>query len=232
MLGLLEIFFSPGKVYERVRDRGSWAAPFIGVMLFAALSSAVMVGLVGMETIVRKQIESNQKAAQQLGPEGVEQRVRMANTPLVKGLTYVAPPVVVAVMMLGLAGILMGGMSLSGATVRYPQMLGTTAYTWFPFSVLGVLMITLILNLTQNRADLDFQNLIALNLGAFMDKQTTSKPLYSLATSFDLLSFAQMGLLSYGLSKVARLPIGRCFGLVFALWIVWILGKAGLASLF
>ena len=111
-------------------------------------------------------------------------------------------------------------------------MLGATAYAWFPYYILVTAMTLLIITLSADRSDLNFKNLVATNVGAFLDPQTTSKPLYSLASSLDLLSFLLLGFLAYGLSKVSRAKTGTCFAIVIGVWAVYVLCKTGMAALF
>src|SRR5450432_4227660 len=222
MLGLLQIFYSPGEVFERVRERAAWFPPILALFLIGLASGATLGSMVSMSTIVRKQMESNPRLVEQLGPEGIE---RVSNNPAYKYLWYigaVAVPITVVV----IAGIFLGGLSVTGGRASFKQVLGATAYTWFPYSVLLTAMSILIVYLSADRADLNFKNLVATNAGAFLDPQTTSKPLYSIASSLDLLSFGLIGMLSYGLSKVSKSPMGTCVGIVFVVWAIYVLGKA------
>ena len=232
MLGLIEIFYAPGKVFERVRDRGGWFIPILAVVLLGLCAVSVLLNLVGMETMARKQIESNPRAMEQLGPEGVEQRVRAANSPMIKGLYYAAPLVVTPLTLLACSGLFLAGISVVGGNARFSRVLGATAYAWFPYSLLTTAMMTLVLTLAPDRTDLNFQNLIATNVGAFLDPKTVSKPIYSIASSIDLLSFGLIGLLGYGLSKVSGLAFGRTVMVVILIWAVYVLAKTGLSAMF
>lgn len=78
----------------------------------------------------------------------------------------------------------------------------------------------LILLLASDRAELNIQNLIPFNPAAFMDAAKVSKPLYSLASSIDLLSFGQIALIGFGYSKVSGRSFAQCAGAVTALWAV------------
>jgi len=74
--------------------------------------------------------------------------------------------------------------------------------------------------------------LIATNIGAFLNKDTTNKALYSIAGSMDLITLLHIAFLGWGLSKASRLSFTTCTVLVTALWGVLVLAKAGLALLF
>ncbi len=228
MLGLLEIFYSPGKVFDRIRERGMWFPALLAITLLAVLTSAIVVQSLGMENIVRKQIESNPRQAQQMGPEGI---ARAANSPIAKGMAYGAPLIFTPIVLLAISGLFYAGLSMTGAKLRFPQVLGATSYAWFPYSVLTFLMSALVLNLSPNKEDLNLRNLIATNAGAFLDPVTTNKALYSLASSIDLLSFGLIAFLAYGLSKVSQRSYASCAAIVVGLWLIYVLGKTGIAAI-
>jgi hypothetical protein len=231
MMALIEIFFSPGKVFEQVREKSMFLPAFFGVVLASLASAVIVINLIGLETITRKQIESNPRAVEQLGPEGVEKRVQAANTPAIKALSYAIPVIGSTVVLLAAAGLFLGLLSIFGAKVNYLQVLGATAYAWFPFSVLLGVMSCVIILLAPDRAELDLRNLTATNPGAFMSRETTGKALYSFATSMDVIVLAQIAFISYGLSKVSGLSFGKCVMVVGGLWLIYVLGKTGIAAM-
>jgi hypothetical protein len=69
--------------------------------------------------------------------------------------------------------------------------------------------------------------------GAFLDRATTNKALYSIASSVDIFSFGLLFLMALGLSKVSkRLSIAQSAATVGALWFVYVAAKAGLSLFF
>jgi hypothetical protein len=232
MSGLFEIFFSPGKVFERIRETGMFLPAFIMVMLLALAGYAVVSNLIGIENIARKQIESNTRAAQQLGPEGVDKAVAQAGTPTRIAISYVAVPIVTAIVLLIVAGLCLGGLSMTGSSPGFKRTLGAVSYAWLPFSLLNVAMSALIVSLAPDRNALDIRNLTATNIGAFLNAETTSKAMMSFASSMDVISFAQIAFIGYGLSKVSRSSFLKCAMIVAVLWFVYVLCKTGLSSIF
>ena len=111
-------------------------------------------------------------------------------------------------------------------------MLAMVALAFLPYWVITGVMTTLVLLVSPDRTSLDLTNLLATNVGAFLNKETTGKGLYSIMSSIDVLSFFAIGMLGYGFSKVTKSSLGTGFGAVFVLWILFVLAKAGVASLF
>ena len=93
-------------------------------------------------------------------------------------------------------------------------------------------MTALILMAAPNRDTLDIQNLIATNLGAYMNKDQMAKGMYSLMSSLDLLSFLEMGLMALGFSKLTRAGYFAGLGAVLALWVVYVSVKMAVSLIF
>jgi hypothetical protein len=65
-----------------------------------------------------------------------------------------------------------------------------------------------------------------------MNKNETSKGLYSLMTSLDILTFVEIFLLSLGFSKLTKAKFGAGLGAVLVLWILWVFAKMGMSLAF
>jgi hypothetical protein len=231
MTALFEVFFSPGKVFDQVRERSMFVPALVAVMLLTIASFAVAANFIGMQTMARKQIESNPRTAS-LTAEQKDAAISQAGSPTRLYIGYGVAAIGSAITLLLIGGIAMGGVAAAGGKVKYGQVLGAVSYSAVPFSLLNLIMATAIILASPDRESLDFTNLIATNVGAFLNKETTAKGLYSIAGSIDIISFAHIALLGYALSKVSRLSFSTCTLLVTAMWAVYVLGKAGLSSLF
>lgn len=232
MTELARMFYDPSKVYAAIKERKLWLPAFAAVALLALVSSMLIIQMVGMQTITRKQLESNQRIARQMGQEKIDEAVAKSDTPVRRGIGYGVAVLGASLYLLVVSALCMGLLNMMDARMSYPQSLGILAYSAFPFSLITAIMSGLILLLAADRAELNLQNLIPFNPAAFMDAATTSKPLYSLASSMDLLSFGQIGLISFGYSKVSGRSFAQCLGVVGALWAVYVLLKTGLSALF
>jgi hypothetical protein len=82
-----------------------------------------------------------------------------------------------------------------------------------------------------DKTALDVNNVLATNVGAFVNKSETSKGLYALYTSLDGLSLIEIALLSFGFSKITKAGFGAGLGAVCGLWILYVASKMA-ASLF
>jgi hypothetical protein len=134
--------------------------------------------------------------------------------------------VVIAAVLLGIAGGLMGG------GMRFKQVFAIVSYSGMPGLVSAVLSIVVIF--LKNPDDYNVQNPLAFNVGAFMDPNTASKFLYSLGSSLDLFVIWTMLLMATGLKAAAGKKLTFTGALVAVLlpWAVVVLGKAAIAGAF
>ena len=77
------------------------------------------------------------------------------------------------------------------------------------------------------------QNPIPSNIGFFLNQAETSKPLYVLVSSLDIFTIWFLILLGIGLATASeRKAKGLSVFMIYCgLWLVWVLGKVGLATL-
>jgi hypothetical protein len=228
-MAIFEVFYQPGKLFASLPERrGAWIAPLLVSLLITLLTVIVAVDKIGMETIVRQQME---RSSANMSPEQMQQAIDRSNTPAVKYVVYgvtmaasVMAPLLVA-----------AGLAIFGLMATRQPKFGTTfsmvTLAYLPYGVIVSLMTILVVFASPDASALDFQNLLSTNVGAFMNKETTSKGLYALFSSLDVLTFGEMGLLAYGFSKITRSSV--FFGLVSigCLWGLYVVIKMGLSLL-
>jgi hypothetical protein len=228
---LTGVFFEPAKTFADVVERPGFWVPLILIMVFS-LSYMVLFGQhVGWDRMIRHQYETSSRAAQ-MSPEQREQAIQMgAKFAPVMGYVGVLLGVPLATLIWAavLLGIVKGMMS---AQVRLKQVFAVICYAGMP----GVIMVLLAVAVMFMKPPEDFnlQNPLVFNPGAFMDPLTTSKFLYSLASSLDLFRLWQMVLIAIGLKAAGgkTLSMGGAMTAVFLPWAIWILCAAAIAGAF
>jgi len=228
---LVGVFFEPTKTFRDIAQRPSWIVPMVLVILAVIGVTATISQRIGWERILRHQNETNSRM-QQMDPAQREQAVamQMKFAPVVGYVgAIVGVPivdVVIAAVLLGIAGGLMGG------GMRFKQVFAIVSYSGMPGLVSAVLSIVVIF--LKNPDDYNVQNPLAFNVGAFMDPNTASKFLYSLGSSLDLFVIWTMLLMATGLKAAAGKKLTFTGALVAVLlpWAVVVLGKAAIAGAF
>ena len=226
-MGIFEVFYQPGKLFSSLENRrGSWVAPLIlGVLLLMA-ASVTAIRLIGMDTIIRQQLQNTR-----LPPEQMQAALDRANSPAIIYVSYASPVVAGVLSILFIAGLLTIFALIGSKQPKFSTNFSMVALAFFPYRLVICLMSVLVVVAASDRSVLDVQNLLATNVGVFMDKDTTSKGLYTLLSAFDILTFAEIGLLSYGFAKVNRTSISFGLFAVLSLWFVYVLIRMGLSLL-
>jgi len=232
-MNLLKIFFSPDEVFRDVAERAQWVVPFVAVLVLSLAASIVVINTIGLEKIVRDQLESNQRMADQLGEKKIEQIAQDADTPLRRNMSYGSALLGSALSMLVTAGVFTALLAIVAAQPGFKKVLGVTSYSFFAYSLVTTTISCVVLYLTKDSGNVDIKRLVNLNPSILMDPSTSNKALFSLATSFDLTSFWLIFLLGLGYSKISKtVSLGKSLGIVIGVWLIWILGKAGLSLVF
>lgn len=227
-MAILEVFYAPGKLFSTLEGRrGAWVLPLILTILLSLATNVFAIKKIGMESIVRQRVQS-----MNLSPEQMQQALDRANSPAQTYATYAATVVVLPLVLAVVAGLLMLFALVGSKQPRFGTNFSMVTLAYFPYVLVVCIMSVLVLMLAPDPTTLDSTNLLSTNVAAFIDKDTTSKGLYSLLTSMDVLSFVEIGLLSYGFSKVNRTSMSFALFSVLSLWFIYVLIRMGLAIIF
>ena len=227
MTALLEVFYQPGKMFASLPERKfAWVVPLIAAALVAVLGYYVVLHYIGVENLAR---QSMQMMASRMSAEQMQQAISQANSPARIYMGYFSAAIGTAVMFLIISGALAAFGMMTKSAPRFGTMFAMVVLAYFPFQLVTTLMTWLTLAISPDPTSLDFQHLLATNVGAFMNKNETSKGLYSLMTSLDILTFVEIFLLSLGFAKVTKSKFGAGLGAVLCLWVLWVFAKMGIS---
>src|SRR5271166_563053 len=100
-MGIFEVFYQPGKLFESLKDRrAAWVLPLIVDILLLVAIAVVTVQLVGMETIVRQRLES-----MRLNPDQMQIALERSRSPNQVYITAASAALGAPVAILVLSGI-------------------------------------------------------------------------------------------------------------------------------
>jgi hypothetical protein len=116
--------------------------------------------------------------------------------------------------------------------VRLKQVFAILCYAGLPAIIMTLLTIAVMFMKPPD--DFNLQNPLVFNPAAFMDPITTSKFLYSLASSLDLFRLWTLVLAGIGLKAAGgkQISMGGAMTAVFLPWAIWTVAAALLAGLF
>lgn len=233
MFSLAEIFFRPARVFARVRAKPRWAVPFVATVMLFAAATILLIQMAGMELITLQGYLRDAKLSERVGQQTVENAVNSSNTRVPKLIVLSRNTANATVLLLAVAGILTFAASSMQAQPRpgYARILAMTSYAVFPFALIQAVGTWLLLSGTVDMSTMNLDHVVNLSLARFIDPAEVSASVLVLAQSFDLLIFAQLAFLAYGLSKVAALPFFKCLMVCVALWAVAVIWKSAIASI-
>jgi Yip1-like protein len=228
---IVGVIFSPKQTFESIARRPNWLLPTI-------LLSLITVGVVGAfgsregawRAYLERQVESSSRF-QQL-PLDQQQRTLDLQVKYAPRFAYGEVIVADFLVIVIIAAIFMGVFNMFvGTKLSFKTSLGVTAHAWVPFMISGLLA-TLVIFL-KDPTTIDLQNPVASDVGSFL-ASGTSKWLVAMCHSFDLFSFWALGLFATGFSAAApkKLSFGSALGWVIAVWLVYVLAKAGFTAAF
>jgi hypothetical protein len=228
MMAIFEVFYQPGKLFTSLPGRrGVWVAPLLLGMLLSLCTTYFAVQKIGMDTIVRQQIESQRN----MSPEQMQQALNNANSPAIAYLIYGAVIFAGFLLPILIAGALSIFALMGSQQPKFGTMFSMVTLAYLPYSLIAALMTILVVFVSQDTSVLDINNLLSTNVAAFMNKETTGKALYAFLGSVDILSFGVIGLLAYGFSKITRSSFFFGVFSVGTLWAIYVVIKVGLSLL-
>jgi hypothetical protein len=224
------VFFEPKKTFAAIAQRPRWIVPVLISVVMSAVFIYVFNTRIGWEPYLQKQMDTNSRMQQM----PAEQRQNLLNTQLriVPVFAYVSVAIFLPLYyVIGAAIIMAIVRSLLGAPISFKQMFAIMAYASLPRAILSILSIV-VMYITKNPENFDLNNPFFSNPGAFMDPQTSSAFVRSLASSLDVFAIWVILLIATGL-KVAggkRLTFGGALFAAVLPYVIVVLGRAGLAA--
>ena len=228
---IVGVFFEPSKTFADIARRPTWLLPLVLGIVAAMALTAFYGQHIGWERIVRRQVETSSQA-QQIPADQKEQRIA-AGARLAPVIGYAAPVIFAPLYCLLAAGIFTGLVAgVMSAPVKFKQSLAVVTWAGLPNLIVAALSAVVVF--LKNPDDVDVQNPLMFNVGAYMDAEHGSKFLHSMATSIDLFSFWVIFLMATGLKAAAgkKLSFGGALFAVVAPWAAYVLIKSALAGVF
>lgn len=228
------IFFEPGGTFQALRERPRFLVATLLCIIFYSAFQITFMQKVGYERVIREATENGPRA-EQMSPEQKEAAIAMQTKPVVKAITFVSAPLVIAIVFAAGAGLYLLGCMLLSKQVTYKQSLAVWAYSSLPPTVLAM-VVNLILIFLKSPDDYDIvsasrRGLVRANL-SFLSDAKTAPILYTLLGSFDVFAFYGLFLAALGLRKVGKMSSGSAWSVVLGIWIFGLVIRIAMAGLF
>lgn len=228
---LIGVYTSPSKTFEDIAARPGWdwLVP-VGLIIagFLVLQS-LAVPKIDMEQAFKDQMKmmerfsANMNDAQKAEMEkNVREGLEAQKNPgrrAVGALFIVAFVLVVPAIYRGIAAAF-------GKKATYKRLLAGYAYTWMIYLI--PMLLTILIVATRSEVDpneLQFARLLKSNLAAFLDYETTSKPLLAILSSVDVFDIWGYIVGSISVSKMTDFTRKGAYAVVGSVWGLYILLK-------
>jgi len=224
------VFISPGHTFASIARRPDFLAPLIVGIVGSIVLVEVMLQKIGAGRIIRQSLEISGKAAQ-MTPEQLDQTVNRAAT-FTAIIMRVAGVLGVPLFVLIIAAVGLFIVNvLFGASANFKACFSVVTYANLVLLV-GVLL-GLVVVFFGDVEQFNPENPVPTTVGFFLNPRETSKVLYAVASSFDILRVWFIALSSIGLSAATGKKAGTTaiFFSYLGLWILIVLGKAGWAAM-
>ncbi|HLJ25719.1 MAG TPA: YIP1 family protein [Candidatus Angelobacter sp.] len=229
---IINIFTAPSKTFEDIRRNASWWVPWVIGGIFAAVSLTLFNNKADLEQLMRQQIASS--PAQSQAFDGLSKEQQNQRIAIGVKISRVLPYVLPIFSLLGglvIAALLMAAFNfIHEAAVPYKRSLAILFYAGLP-SIISAVLAIVTLSMATDMEGRNPRNLVATNPAYFMDYQNTSKFLYGMAGSLDVITIWIIVLLGIGFkvnSAKPKLSTGTAIVTVAVLYMIWRLTASGL----
>jgi hypothetical protein len=224
---LLGALVAPGKTFDSIVRRPTWVLALAFVTVLGLVANVIGVQHTDIAASVRERVE---KSASTLSPEQVDQQVAMAEK-ISKIAAPLAALVFVPLVFLGMALVFWLLLRLVGGEFRYPVSLAVSVHALLPQALSSLISLPLMANHGMYSPDELRRGVLASNL-AFLAPEGASPAVVALLGSCDLFTFWSLALLIVGYRRAGRTSAGATAGVVIGVWLLYVLGKIGMAAAF
>jgi hypothetical protein len=231
------IYFSPSETFPAIGKAPKFVIAMILTGIIAAISSVALTNRIGMENLVRKQMEPMVERGW-MTQEQADLAVQQSTTGVRGTISKVQGPVFAAIgygiLILVVTALFKLISMVLGAENEFKQLLGVTAWTFLAISILHTALFLIVLYL-KSPDDLDLFNPVGSNLGAVIGLVAEKAPkfLKSLASWVDVFGIWRIALLSIGYAAVSRkLKTGTAAICLLILYFIGALIFSAIASVF
>lgn len=226
----LGVFISPGRAFESIARRPDFLAPLIIMTVTSLILIEAMLQKVGAGRIIRQSIEMSGKASQ-MTPEQIDQAVqKMATFTAISMRVAGALGVPIFLLVIAAVGLFVVNV-IFGASANFKTCFSVVCYANLVLIVSVVLGLVMIL--FGDIEQFNPENFLPTTVGFFLNPRETSKPLYVIASSFDVFRVWFIIMSSLGLSAATAKKVGTLaiFLTYLGVWVLLVLGHAGVVAM-
>ncbi len=217
---LFNLFFEPKRVFESLKIKPTWLVPFIIIALLGIGFFYTTYPYIMNQQVER--IKDNDKIPEEQKQTIIDKMTESSHPPVWQLCLAPAGTIVtlalVAVILFFVFNVILGGDS------SFRRVFSVYCYS----SLVAIPTMIVKYPLIMLKKDINVQTSLALLLSA----DSKNSFFYSVLSSFDIFTIWQVILVSLGMGVMYRYSTKKAFSAVLVLWIIWILAKSALSSVF
>lgn len=205
---IINIFFSPSKVFPSLKEKPSWALPLIIVLIFTALTAVVTV-IATKDVALAKQEEILKERG--MSDEQIQQAKAFMTGPLPIVMGAIGAIVITAVILLIFAlliNVLLPALGGVGSFARVFSVVSHSALVMVPGNIVRLLLIVLTKSIYATTS-----------LAAFTPNLGRNSIAFQLLGSLDLFVIWEMVLVTMGIRITNDIKKNNAYILVFGIWL-------------
>lgn len=228
---LIGVLVAPGETFRSIAERPTWLPPLLLLALLGAAVAFAIQVRTDPEEMVRGQIEAIKVEVPQEQVDKMIEDAESRTTGAKLGLAAIGIAVQAALYAV-VAVLFWIGFRLFGSEMDYLSSLATTLHGYMPLAVASLINLPLMLS----RESLTFEDaatggVLVSSLKA-LAPEDASPVTEALLGSLDLFTIWALVLLTIGYKAVAKVSTAVASGIVILFWLIYVVGKVGLAAAF
>jgi len=215
---VIGVLFSPDATFASIARRPDWVLPLVLILVTSLLGGFVIGQHVDFGAATREAMEQNKNVSS----EQVDRAVKMTNT-FGKVFSYLSP-VIGAIFLLIIAGILLLAFRLFGGEGDFKQAFSVVCYASVPTILKSILTMIIIMARGGMIPAQTLATVVRSNPG-FLVNYKTQPMAFALLGSLDLFTIWYLVLLIIGFAYVSRFSKAKSAAIIISLWILATLVK-------
>ncbi|MDH4210461.1 MAG: YIP1 family protein [candidate division WOR-3 bacterium] len=220
-MGILDIYFAPGKVFTALKEKTKWVLPLVIVLVIVALTAVLTVNLAREEITMRQEEVMRERG---MTEEQMEQARQFTSGPVAVISGALSAALFTVILLLVFTVVTNLFVPLFGGESGFKKIFSVICFSSLvvvPSAILKLIMIAI----TKSPYVTTSLALLAPALGR--DSFT-----YQLLAGFDFFIIWEMILVGMGISITNGIAKKNAYVLVFVIWLVSIFVGIGLGQIF
>jgi hypothetical protein len=219
-------FLTPREVFTDIAVKPTWVLALVLLVALGVAAQLVVMPHVDTGATLRARLGER---AQSLDDQQLERMTEQAQKFAFVGpiMGVIVGPIVWAAM----AAVFFLMLKVSGSDTDYMRALSTTLHAYWPPALVSTVLTAVLVQRVGRLPAQQLADVVKSHLGAFLSPDAPAW-LRSAATTISVFNVWTVILLIIGFAVVGRISRGRAAVVVLVPWLVWLVGKAGLAAVF